>query len=65
MEESNSCPDCKTELDGTRCPECGWQNLSAVEDRMVARASVPNLAALYRQGRDQGKIKPTPNYGQL
>lgn len=32
-------------------------------DRMVQRASVPNLAALFKAGKDAGLIKPGMGYG--
>lgn len=32
-------------------------------DQMVQRASVPSLASLFKQGKEQGLIKPTSNYG--
>ena len=38
-------------------------SLSEVElDKMVASASIPNLAALMKQGLDSGLIPPQPKY---
>lgn len=32
-------------------------------DQMVQRASVPNLASLFKAGKDAGLIKPGKEYG--
>lgn len=32
-------------------------------DQMVAAASVPNLASLYRKGKKKGLLKPQQEYG--
>ena len=32
-------------------------------DRMVERASVPNLAALFKRGKEAGLIQPGKEYG--
>ena len=38
-------------------------SLSEAElDKMVANASIPNLAALMKQGLDSGLISPQPKY---
>lgn len=58
-----NCPQCESELEGVVCLECGWQDLSAIEDRMVAAASVRSLADLYKAGKKRGLIKPTQEYG--
>lgn len=34
-----------------------------VEDELVAQASVPNLASLFKDAQDQGLIKPGFEYG--
>ena len=33
-------------------------------DRMVEAASVPNLAALFKRGKEAGLLKPTTGYGE-
>lgn len=35
----------------------------ATEDQLIEQASVPNLAALFKQGKDAGLIKPGKEYG--
>lgn len=32
-------------------------------DELVQKASVPNLASLYRKGKDKGLLKPQQEYG--
>lgn len=39
------------------------RDIEAVEDDLVARASVPNLAALFGQAKKAGLIKPVQDYG--
>lgn len=34
------------------------------EDEMVERASVPNLASLFKAGKKKGLLKPTTVYGE-
>ena len=33
-------------------------------DELVQRASTPNLATLFRRGKEAGLIKPTTGYGE-
>lgn len=33
-------------------------------DNLVERASVPNLASLFKRGKEKGLIKATTNYGE-
>jgi hypothetical protein len=33
-------------------------------DQMVQAASIPSLASLFRQAKDQGVIVPVSNYGE-
>jgi len=61
------CPNCEHETDDAVCPECGTTIVSVVDDTMdslVESASVPNLAALFKQGKKRGLIKAQQDYGQ-
>lgn len=61
------CPNCKHMTDEDVCPECGHQIVSVADDTMdslVEAASIPNLAALFRQGKKRGLITPMKDYGQ-
>ena len=33
-------------------------------DQLVQRASVPNLASLFKRGKEAGLIKPNTHYGE-
>jgi hypothetical protein len=66
------CQNCKADLDpsmSVTCVECGHDNTEflsvgtdKVDDDMIARASIPNLASLYKAGKAQGNIKPQQDY---
>lgn len=59
------CPNCKLETNEDVCPECGHV-LSEVDDtmdQMIAAASIPNLASLFKQGKKRGLIQPVHDYG--
>jgi len=62
------CPNCDEVSDLDVCEHCGTQIVSVVndtvEDEMIAAASVPSLASLFRQGKKRGLIKPMQDYGQ-
>lgn len=60
------CPNCDIDTDDKVCPECGTTVLSDPDDileGMIERASVPNLAALFKAGKDKGLLKPQQEYG--
>lgn len=60
------CPNCDEASDQDVCEYCGTQILSEAEDTMdqlVQAASIPNLAALFQQGKDRGLLKPAQDYG--
>lgn len=59
------CPNCDIETEEDVCPECGTQVLSVSEDTLdalVEKASLPNLAAMFKKGQDLGLIKATQAY---
>jgi uncharacterized paraquat-inducible protein A len=61
------CSECKTTMsDGeTVCVRCGSDQLSDPEDKlddMVAAASVPNLATLFRKAKASGAIGSVSAY---
>lgn len=68
------CPDCKTPLTvADRCTSCGWarpvgdtaevSDPDGMMDTLVQEASIPNLAALFKAGKDKGLIQPQQEYG--
>lgn len=64
------CPNCEEETEHDVCEHCGTQVVSVVddtmesEDEMIAAASIPSLATLFRQGKKRGLIKAMQDYGQ-
>lgn len=61
------CPNCEHESDDDVCPECGTTIMSDPADSLdtlVAQASIPNLAALFKAGKQAGLIQPGQEYGQ-
>jgi uncharacterized protein with PIN domain len=61
------CSNCGQMHRWTKCPKCGTPVVSVAEDtidQMVARASLPNLADLFRKGKEQGLIGTVFNYGE-
>ena len=45
----------------------GGEKVSVADDRLdelVEQASVPNLATLFKRGKDAGLLKPTTGYGE-
>lgn len=56
------CTNCRTPLTAVvrqvkgLCPTC------ETEEKMVANASIPNLAALVKRGKSAGLIKPQVDY---
>lgn len=72
------CRECGEPLDitaGGHCENCGFDNsdgslteaekVSVAEDKMdamVKAASVPNLAALFKNAKKKGLIQPTQEY---
>lgn len=61
----NRCPDCKQPKgNADKCPHCGALSVPDDSlDSMVEQASVPNLAALLKQGKKQGLIQAVHEYG--
>lgn len=64
-----NCPNCNTKADSLAdvCEACGTEIVSVPDDKMdalVSAASIPNLASLFRAGKDKGLIKPTSVYGE-
>lgn len=62
------CPDCghlNPEEQAT-CLECGGKLSVSTDtmDDMIEEASVPDLATLYRRGKEKGLLKPQADYGQ-
>lgn len=60
------CPKCDTNLREGLCPSCGWTEVSdagEIMDDMIAKASVPSLATLFRKAKDSGAIGPISGYG--
>jgi hypothetical protein len=60
------CPNCDHETDEPVCENCGTTIVSEVDetmDALVQQASIPNLASLFRQGKQRGLIKPVTEYG--
>lgn len=60
------CPNCDHETDESVCEHCGTTIVSVVDDTMdalVEAASIPNLASLFRQGKQRGLIGAMTNYG--
>ena len=45
-----------------RCDTCRTTEADAVMDAIVTKASLPNLASLFRAGRKSGLIAPTVAY---
>lgn len=65
------CSNCGEKIDlksSVTCTHCGFDHtaeMSESEDRveeMIEKASVPNLASLFKQGKARGLIKPTEEY---
>lgn len=63
MEESVTCSNCGFDnSDGTQTEA---DKMSVAEDKMdamVQAASVPNLAALFKNAKDKGLIQPAQEY---
>lgn len=73
------CPECRADMiydnDDTEylCPECNHREVVVVGavvsdpadmmDAMIQKASVPNLAALFKAGKKRGLIQPQQEYG--
>ena len=71
------CPECGADKtydnDDAVCPQCGHRELNvvgavvsdpdAMMDAMIKKASVPNLAALFKAGKQRGLIQPQQEYG--
>ncbi len=60
------CPNCDIETDQSVCPECGTTVLSDPDetmDALIEKASIPNLGALIKKGKEKGLIKPAEDYG--
>lgn len=61
MPATKNCPTCgKENQSGGMCYAC--QTAQDALDDLVARASVPNLASLYRAGKERGLIAPMTKY---
>lgn len=45
-------------------PENGTKMTESELDTLVEKGSVPNLATLFKQGKEAGLIKPTTGYGE-
>lgn len=62
------CPACNQPTGGAQtCPKCG-DSLSVTGDRLdslIQAASVPNLAALFRAGKERGHISSVDHYVDL
>lgn len=60
------CPNCGEHTDLDVCEHCGTvvSEVDATMDAMVQAASVPNLASLFKAGKQRGLIKPTSKYGE-
>lgn len=69
------CTTCARDLEDCSCDNClclgcitsGCQCLTPPAaadplDELIAKASVPNLGALYRAAQKDGLIKPAPSY---
>jgi hypothetical protein len=48
---------------GGKVSDIGTKVDEADMDQMVQRASVPNLASLFKRGKEAGLIKPGTEYG--
>ena len=61
-----TCPKCEFATEEDTCPACGCPIPSEPTDMMdtlVQRASIPNLASLFRAGKKAGLIQPAKEYG--
>lgn len=61
------CKKCRALRDTTPCPVCNEGHVSASPDTMdalVAAASVPNLASLFKQAKKAGVIDAVSAYGE-
>lgn len=56
------CMTCHISYTGSACPDCRTMSEDEKIDQLVSRASVPNLASLFRAGKKAGLIKPVQDY---
>lgn len=61
-----ACPACHQVSEEDPCTHCGAAVLSdpdAKIEALVERASIPNLASLFKGAKEKGLIQPTTVYG--
>ena len=65
---TRECPECGRAHQSVRdvcvsCSSTGVSGLSDTLEAMVEKASIPNLAALFKQGKANGVLKSVADYG--